>query len=192
MDRGALIDVSRGDAPVEDVVVMAVSRRDRALVVVRGHGWLIVTLGAALAGLVGAAVATGLMRDLAVLPLLAALYGSWRTIVPRRAVERAALRVLRPEANDAEVRRILRVLAFCRRRNRDLFLLTDGAYRPLSRRRDDAWDEDALLTALIDDVTRHRGEPARGRPGDREWGAYNARLVAARKTYDNKQQGKGR
>jgi len=192
MDRGTMIDVRQGDVPVEGTVIAAVGRRDHAVAVVRGHGLLIVTIGVALAGLVDAAVATGLLRDLAALPLLAALYGSWRAIVLRRAVARPALRVLRPEASDAEVRRTLRVLAFCRRRNRDLFLLTDGTYRPPSRRRDDAWEEDALLTALIDDVTRHRGDPTRGLSGDRDWSAYNARLVAAREAHDLRHRERGR
>jgi len=53
MDRGALIDVRQGEAPVEGVMVVAVGCRDRALAVVRTHGWLILTIGAALAGLAG-------------------------------------------------------------------------------------------------------------------------------------------
>ena len=173
MDRGTLIEVQQGDAPVEGAVVVAVGRRDRAVAVVRGHGLLIVTISAALAGLVGAAVAAGLMRDLAVLPLLAALYGSWRAAVLRRTVDRPALRVLRPEANDAEVQRTLRVLTFCRRRAEDD-------------------DEVRLVDVLIDDVTRQRGDPTRGLSGGRDWSAYNARLVVAREARDPRPQERGR
>ncbi len=44
-------------------------------------------------------------------------------------------------------------------------------------------------SALID--MRHRN-PERGRPGDRDWGADNARLVAAREARDSRQQGRER
>ena len=106
-------------------------------------------------------------------------YRAWR-LTNGMSARLPDLGIIEADATDAEVRRVLAVLEHHRR---GLELWTDCARatgRPATRATLAIYDEEALVEALIRDIERHRGEPARGLPGDGDWNDYNYRLQAAK------------